>query len=238
MFGKDRAASAFSARCLLRAASQATLATQVDGQPFASLITPAVTGAGDVLMLLSGLAAHTKHVQRHPRCAVFVVGEAENLNPQTAPRLTITGEAVRQDDPALRRHWLARHPYAALYADFTDFCIWQVSPTAGLFVGGFARAEQLDAGDLRVAPETVRALADAEPGIVAHCNADRAQALDTLAHAQGATGHWRMLGVDADGFDMVQDEAVRRMAFDAPVEDGAGVRHALALMLTAARPQW
>jgi hypothetical protein len=47
-----------------------------------------------------------------------------------------------------------------------------------------------------------------------------------------------MLGVDADGFDMVQDEAVRRMAFDAPVEDGAGVRHALALMLTAARPQW
>ena len=220
----------FAARCLLRAARSATLATQTATGPFASLVTHAVAPDGAVLMLLSSLAAHTRHLAADPSCALMVVGEAENANPQTAPRVTVTGRAERQDDPALRRFWVDRHPYAALYADFTDFAVWRLLPEAGHFVGGFARATVLNAADLRASPAAVTALEETALRIVAHCNADHQDVLNLLARMRGRTGDWLMLGVDPDGFDLVQDETVLRIAFDQPVEDAAGVRAALIRM--------
>ena len=62
------------ARALLRAARAGTLATSAAGQPFASLVTPATAPDGSVLMLLSGLSEHTRHLRDEPRCAVMVAG--------------------------------------------------------------------------------------------------------------------------------------------------------------------
>ena len=53
--GVDEAA--WEARKLLRAARSASLATVLDGQPFASLVTLACTGDLSVLLLLSSAAA-------------------------------------------------------------------------------------------------------------------------------------------------------------------------------------
>jgi len=226
----------FAARCLLRAARWGTLATSMeDGQPFASLVTPAVAPDGAVVMLLSSLAAHTRHLMAQPRCALMVVGQAENANPQTAPRLTVTGVAARQDDAALRATWLQRHPYASLYADFTDFSIWRLMPEAGHFIAGFAQAHVLAQPQLLPEPAHVAAISAAAGGITGLCNADHQDALNLLAQAQGHPGDWRMIGVDTDGFDIVQDDTVLRIAFDAPVADAAGVRAALVRMLRLVR---
>jgi len=231
--GLDEAArtyEAWEARCLLRAQRSATLATHSDGQPFASLVTPAVGPDGAVLMLLSTLSTHSRHLEEEPRCAVMVVGAATDLNPQTAPRLTVTGSAERSDDRALRLYWLARHPYARLYFDFSDFLLWRLVPQAGLFIGGFARASSLSAEDLTLPRESLAAFAAEEAGVVARCNAEHADSLDRVAHAQGANGRWAMIGADHDGFDLVQDETVMRVAFDSPVADAAGVTAALLRM--------
>jgi len=226
----------FAARCLLRAARWGTLATsREDGQPFASLVTPAVAPDGAVLMLLSSLAAHTRHLMAQPRCALMVVGQAEGANPQTAPRLTVTGVAERENDAGLRAYWVQRHPYASLYADFTDFSIWRLVPEAGHFIGGFAQAHALAQASLLPEPAHVAAIVAASGRIIGHCNADHQDALNLLARAQGHTGDWRMVGVDTDGFDVMQDETVLRIAFDAPVEDAAGVRSALVRMLRRAQ---
>jgi len=224
----------FLGRCLLRAARAGTLATQTPDGPFASLVTPAVAADGSVLVLLSSLAAHTRHLLADPRCALMVVGEASEAekNPQTAPRLTVTGQASRDHEPESRRVWLSRHPYAALYADFSDFALWRITPQAGHFVGGFARAARLEAADLRPDEAAVAALAAAEPDILAHCNADHADALallgaDTLA--------WRMLSVNPDGFFLGCGERVTFCAFAAPVADAAGARDAVVALVKAAR---
>jgi putative heme iron utilization protein len=50
--------------------------------------------------------------------------------------------------PALKARWLARHPYAALYADFGDFALWRIRPMGALLVGGFARATRLKLAEL------------------------------------------------------------------------------------------
>ncbi len=232
--------TAFAARCLLRAARWGTLATLANagpevGQPFASLVTPAVAPDGAVLMLLSSLAAHTRHLLAEPRCALMVVGHPENLNPQTAPRLTVTGMAERQTDAALRAYWVQRHPYAALYADFTDFSVWRLLPETAHFVGGFAQAHVLTQARLLPDLAHVSAIAAAAARIIAHCNDDHQDALNLLAQAHGQQGDWRMIGVDVDGFDVIQDETVLRIAFDAPVGDAAGVRAALVRMVHRAQ---
>src|ERR1700676_5609502 len=116
----------FEARKLLRAARSGTLATVVDGgQPFASLVTPACAPDLSLLLLLSNLSEHTRHLRADPRCSILVSGPPEGANPQTAPRVTVTGIAEVVTDLGLKARYLAVHPYASLYADFGAFNLWR-----------------------------------------------------------------------------------------------------------------
>jgi len=148
----------WQARQLLRAARVGTLATAKDGQPFASLVTPSCAPDGSMLMFLSTLSEHTRQLKAEPRCSLMVAGQSAGANPQTAPRVTITGLAEIEPDPVLKARWLAVHPYAQLYAEFTDFALWRLRPLAGQLVGGFARAFRLKAADLTPDPALVAAV--------------------------------------------------------------------------------
>lgn len=216
----------FEARRIIRAASSATLATQQDGQPFASLVTPAASPDLSPLLWLSSLSEHTRHLQREPRCALLFSGPPESVNPQTAPRVTLTGTAEQIHDPALKARWLARHPYAALYADFADFALWRITPMGALMVGGFARATRLRTAQLRPDPVAVAAIGEAEAEIIAHVNADHADAVAVIATVllRGAPGAWLLTAVDVDGLDMCCEESVLRLDFAAPARDADSVR--------------
>jgi putative heme iron utilization protein len=218
---------AWAARKLLRAARAGTLATSLAGQPFASLVTPAATPDLTLLLLLSSLSEHTRHLRAEPRCSLLVVGTPAGANPQTAPRTTITGLAEVIEDAALKARYLSVHPYASLYADFGDFALWRIRPMGGLFVGGFARAARLRLADLTPEPDAVAAIAAAEAGIIAHCNADHP---DAMARIAGLPGDWRMVAVDVDGCDLAQGERVIRVAWSAPVADAGAVRGELVQM--------
>jgi putative heme iron utilization protein len=214
------AAVVWQARMLLRGARAATLCTAKDGQPFGALVTPACAPDLSVLMLLSGLSEHTRHLRHDPRCAVAVVGAPTGPNPQTAPRLTVVGEASVEPDTALKARWVARHPYAAFYADFTDFTLFRLRPAGGHYIGGFASAHRLIQGDLEADPAAVAAIAEAEAGILEHMNTDHAGA---IAHMAGGDG-WQMVAVDVDGCDLAKDEVVKRIDWAGPVADAGGVR--------------
>lgn len=224
---------AFEARLLIRAARSATLATQADGQPFAALVTPATAPDLSVLLWLSTLSEHTRQLGREPRCALLFAGAAAEANPQTAPRVSVTGLAERIEDAGLKARWLLRHPYAALYAGFADFGLWRVRPQAALLVGGFARATRLRAEVLL--PDHA-AVAEAEDRMVGHMNEDHADALALLAaRLGGAPGPWRMTALDVDGCDLALGETVLRLPFAAPATTPGAVRTALVEATRAAR---
>lgn len=230
----------FEARKLLRASSGATLATSAEGQPFASLVTPAFLPDLTALLLLSDLSEHTRHLKAEPRCALMAQGVPEGQNPQTAPRATLTGLAepvAEAEVAALKARWLARHPYAALYADFGDFHLWRITPVAALLVGGFARATRLRQAELRPDAAAVAALAQAEAGIIDHVNDDHADALSAIATGLlgQPAGEWRMVAVDPDGCDLAAGELVARLHWRAPVADAGGVRTALVQAAREAR---
>jgi heme iron utilization protein len=221
---------ALEARRLLRAARSGTLATASAGQPFASLVTPAMDADLSPLLLLSSLSEHTRHLMAEPRCALLVVGAPEDANPQTAPRVTLTGLAERVDSETLKSRWLARHPYA-FYAGFGDFSLWRIAIRGAQYVGGFARAARLRMADLLPSPDGVAAIAEAEPGIMAHCNNDHPDALSAIAGG----GAWRMVAVDVDGFDLAGGGTVRRFDWTETVAIAGDVRRQLVLMAQQAR---
>ena len=225
-------APAWVTRKLLRAARSGTLATSIEGQPFASLVTLACAPDLSLLLLLSDLSEHTRHLRAEPRCAVLVAGAPESANPQTAPRATVTGLAEMVDDPALKRRWLTVHPYGGLYAGFADFHVWRIRPKSALFVGGFARANRLRLADLTPDPDAVAAVAEAEDRILIHMNHDHPEAVAHLgAMASGRTGAWSMAAADTDGCDLELDEQTVRLPWRAPVADSSGVRQELMWML-------
>jgi len=227
----------FEARRIIRAATAATLATQQDGQPFASLATPACAPDLSPLLWLSSLSEHTRHLEREPRCALLFTGPAETANPQTAPRVTLTGLAERITDAGLKVRWLARHPYAALYADFGDFALWRITPQGALMVGGFARATRLKLAQLLPEAGAVTAIAQAEADIMTHVNEDHADAVEAIATGLlgAAPGAWRLAAVDLDGLDIALGDSVLRLGFTAPARNADSVRAELVRSARLAR---
>lgn len=135
------------ARLLSRNVKTATLATSEAGIPNAALVTFAWI-ASQPLLLLSELAVHTSQLNANPACALLLIGATEGPNPQTTPRLCLTGTAAKTKDSQARAIFLAAHPYAELYVDFADFAFWQVAVTGAYYVGGFAAARQLEVAKL------------------------------------------------------------------------------------------
>ncbi len=229
-------APAWQAVRLLRGARAATLATVTEGQPFAALVTPATAPDRSVLLFLSDMSEHTRHLRAEPRCSLLVTGLAETANPQTAPRLALTGMAERIENEALKASWLARHPYAAMYAGFRDFALWRMVPQGGLLVGGFAKATRLRRAELAADPDAVAAVRGAAEGIIAHCNENHADALSAVAGG----GKWRMVAVDVDGCDLApaREGEVLRVDWSAPVSDAMEVRTELVRLARTARARF
>jgi putative heme iron utilization protein len=143
---RDRLAAAAA---LAVAASCATLATLHEGVPHASLVTPAWDVDGQPILLLSALAAHTRHLAADPACALLVLGSTPAPNPQTTPRLSLNGIAIIVPAALAQERYLKTHPYAETYAGFGDFGYWKINVTATQYIGGFAAACHLDVAALQ-----------------------------------------------------------------------------------------
>ncbi len=131
------------ARRLILRTKSATLATAKAGVPHAALVTPAFTPELEPVLLLSELAIHTRQLGANPACALLLTGAADGPNPQTTPRLCLTGIAAKTADERFGRIFLAAHPYAERYAGFADFAFWRICLTESYYVGGFGAARKL-----------------------------------------------------------------------------------------------
>ena len=140
---------------LMREARFGTLATVDEtGHPTVSLTSFARDPRGTPFVLVSRLAAHTKHLLSDPRCALLV-GEPGKGDPLAHPRMTVKCQATPVDREAdetviLKTLFLARHPKAALYADFADFLYMRLAVESASLNGGFGKAYRLGPRDLGI----------------------------------------------------------------------------------------
>lgn len=150
------------ARTLIQSARTAALATlDPDGDPLVTLVGCASLEDGSPLLLVSQLSQHTRHLLARPRVSLLLTdtsAKAGKGDPLAHPRLSLSGEAVvietGSDGHAHARSlYLASHPKAALYIDFSDFLLVRIRPRSAALNGGFGKAYQLVAEDLAYSPQ-------------------------------------------------------------------------------------
>ena len=165
----------------------------------------------------------------------MVAGDAGLDDLLDGPRASIKGRAERSDDPRHRARFLARHPTAAVYADFRDFHVWRVAVESAHLVAGFGRIHTIAAGE--VLYDAPRALAAAEADILAHMNDDHADAValyaSTLLGARGKGA--RLIGIDPEGCDIRVGARVMRLDFDRTIADAQEARAILIELADGAR---
>ena len=187
------------AKELLRSVRAGALATLVPGNafPFASLVNVATAPDGSPILLLSCLAAHTRHLASDPRLSLLLVQTGAG-DPLAHPRLTImgTGECVIDPDgrAALKARFLARHPESALYADFGDFAFWRVAMEQAHFNGGFARAGHFNAESLATSLDGAEALVAAEAQAVSELNVHHQECTGAACDRASGQARWAMAG--------------------------------------------
>ena len=231
--------SAALARRLIRGCEIAALASvgAEDGAPYASLALLACDHDASPLLLLSGLAEHSRNIAADSRVSLLADGTGGLESRLAGPRLSLQGRAERTD---LARHcarFLARHPDSAVYADFADFAFHRVVVERAHLVAGFGRIERIDAARLLQPDALAAPLVQAEAGIVRHMNEDHADAIALYARAlAGRAGDgWTMTGCDSEGFDLRAGGEVCRIAFTRRVTDAEGARDELVRLVGQAR---
>lgn len=229
---------ASTVRHLARSTPKAALGTlDADGAPYVSLVLLAVDHDASPLLLLSDLADHTRHFQRDPRVSLLIDGTTGMASPLAGARATLTGEIVAASASHQTARFLARHPDAAGYAGFRDFNFYRLNLRRAHLVAGFGRIHWVEGSEVLLPVDDDLPLAAAETDILAHMNADHADAVALYATRLlgRPDGAWQMTGIDPEGADLRLGGAVARLWFDHPVRDAESVRAALVGLVRHAR---
>lgn len=225
-----------------RTGALSTLSRRHPGHPFGSVMPYAPDECGRPLVLISGMAMHTRNLEADRRASLLVTQPGRADDPLAAARATLVGEArplAAPDLPAARARYLERHPEAAAWVDFDDFAFWRLEMAEVYFVGGFAAMDWVGAEAYAAArPDP---LADSAGSIMEHMNRDHADALLVFARVLGGipADAAEMVAVDRLGFRLRirrgSELTARRIAFPAEVTSREVARSTLIAMLAECR---
>jgi putative heme iron utilization protein len=180
-------------------------------------------------------------LQRDPR-ASLLVAEGGSADPLANGRVTILGPCTRVEGKggSARAAFLAAHPNSAYYADFRDFAFWTLHVDSVRYIGGYGRMSWISKAEWHTAEPDP--LGSSAAGIIAHMNADHADAMVLYCKAFSEATEITfasMTGIDRYGFELSAKtkEGPRpvRLAFAKPVSTPEDARAALISMLKDAR---
>jgi putative heme iron utilization protein len=227
------------ARSLIRACDAGALATidPATGEPYASLVLVAADHDAAPILLLSALAEHTRNIEQDANVSLLLDGTAGLASRLTGARLSLQGHAVKSTEARHRTRFLARHPDAAAYVDFSDFGFYRIEVARGHLVAGFGQIEWIAAADILQPEATSLPLVADEAGVIEHMNQDHGDAIALYAQylAGRSGGDWRMTGCDSEGIDLRREGEVCRIEFESGIKDAAGARAELVRLVQQAR---
>ncbi|PCE30866.1 HugZ family pyridoxamine 5'-phosphate oxidase [Burkholderia ubonensis] len=195
-------------RCAL--GTLATHAREPQGFPYPTVVPFAPDARHRPVILVSGLAEHTRNLAADPR-AGFLVVDAPDGDVLNAERATLLGRFAPVDaDPHLVARYLRYEPDAARYLALGDFTFWALDVERLRYIGGFGRMGWVEGAALDAGAPL--GFDDEQALWAAYDAADvRRVGLD-------------LLGVDRYGADWRHDGRRVRTAFDAPQMDAGVLR--------------
>ena len=229
------------ARSLLRRSRQGALATLTpgSGDPYCSLVNVASHADASPILLISGLALHTRNILGDSRVSLMLDERAAG-DPLEGARIMLAGhaeEASGADIADMRRRYLNAHPSAEAFVDFSDFSFFRIRPSGLHLVAGFGRIIDLRPAQFLTDLSNAAGLLEAEQGAIEHINEDHRDAMNLYAtRLVGAEGaDWICTGLDPEGIDLQADGKTLRLDFPERVTGPGELRKMLVKLAAAAR---
>jgi hypothetical protein len=126
-----------------------SLSTDYKGTPFGSLVPYALDAKGNPIIYISGLATHTKNLEKTPECSVMVCREdADDVF--NSARVTFLGKmqvVPEKEQEAVAKVFFAKFPQAKNFAELHDFAFYRMEITKIYYIGGFGVIRWIDAKD-------------------------------------------------------------------------------------------
>jgi putative heme iron utilization protein len=146
-----------------------------------------------------------------------------------------TAEPIADND--IRRRYLVRQPEAEMYVGFADFSFYRMMLKGAHLVAGFGRIVDLKPEGVLIPTDDAAELIAAEPEIVAHMNADHAEACRLYATKLlgAADGAWRCVGCDPEGMELQLEHTALRLSFPQRVRAPGVLRQVLKQLAEQAR---
>ena len=233
----DRQKAASQARALLLNEYQGVLATQsvsMPGYPFGSVAPYCLDADGQLVILISRIAQHTRNISQDPKVSLTIV-QSHVDDIQTGGRLTWVGDAEKIEDPVAAERYYSYFPQSRNYHTTHDFEFYRIKLVRARFIGGFGEIYWVNPEELLLSNPFA---GEIEKGMVQHMNEDHQAAIIQYCLnvgeilPEGVTP--KMAGVDTEGFHVLIGERVIRIPFEAPVTSAGDVRKALVAMAKAA----
>jgi len=176
---------------------------------------------GSLLILISGLAEHTKNILNDSRVSL-ITHDQNDPHIQTQGRVTVVGNAIiATSRDQCGERYLRYFPEAQRYFEMVDFNFFRIIPFAIRYIGGFGDIHWVRAENYRVPPYPL--IAD-ESKLITDINSKR---YTSLSKSSNIANELVILGVDCDGFDLRSDGKIARRDFVELVVDAEQAHNAI-----------
>ncbi|MCF6776527.1 DUF2470 domain-containing protein [Thiotrichales bacterium 19X7-9] len=222
---------AYRARKVTKVKTHAILATHsvsMDGYPFGSLIQYCFDYYGDVIILISRLAQHTRNILKDPKVSLTILDEQDYI--QNSARVTLIGDATLVDNPSIAERYYRFFPESKNYHQTHDFDFYRINLKKIRFIGGFGDIHWVKKEDFSLLNPFD---ATTEKSAVDHMNDDHKTALAhylTVNKIKINDKTPQMAGCDEEGFWVNIGYQCHYIEFNYPVKDTVSLREVLTEM--------
>jgi len=207
-----------------------TISLDVPGYPFGSITPYCADRQCRPIIYISRIAQHTRNILADSRVSLTVFDNSgDDGDVQARGRITCIADArpLDEEEQDVRERYFRYFPSARQYAETHDFEFFWLDLIRVRFIGGFGEIYWIEPSEFMIANPFSAAQ---ESRIIQHMNDDHRDALMHYAGRSPVT----MIGIDGEGFDVLQSGKKVRFDFDAPVRTMDDARQALIAM--AKRP--
>jgi putative heme iron utilization protein len=194
-----------------------THSVKYQGYPFGSLIPLCHDTKGNLLLLLSHLAQHTRNLEHDPHCSLTLTEQGDG-DVQQLSRLTCLARAEAVNSTAAAERYFRFYPESRRYQKELNFRFYRLEVKHFYYIGGFGSARWFDPS--RIPIPIPFSTAD-ESELLYKLNSHNHDLLKNLLDSNGIPSDTSIEAVGSDpyGLDVRLASGLRRLQFKTSVED-------------------
>ena len=203
-----------------------TISIDLPGYPFGSVAPYCVDDQCRPVIYISHIAQHTKNIIADSRVSLTVIennGDSEDVQARARVTCIANARPIGRDEGYVSDRYFRYFPSARQYDQTHDFSFFRLELVRVRFIAGFGQIHWVEADQFMTKNPFSAAQ---ELQIIQHMNNDHSDALRHYCKGDSAD----MIGIDANGFDLLQAGKKLRFTFETPIRNMGEARQALVAM--------